>query len=179
AAFMAAFRSAVGAATGLEVKSGERITPGIAGSLDPELAVLIAEVDASRYAVSGEVARVAESGGTEYAVNLIVVDSQVGRATDLISAPFDPAAPAVARSGLEVKSGERITPGIAGSLDPELAVLIAEVDASRYAVSGEVARVAESGGTEYAVNLIVVDSQVGRATDLISAPFDPAAPAVA
>ncbi|HLV12721.1 MAG TPA: PEGA domain-containing protein [Trueperaceae bacterium] len=109
AAFMAAFRSAVGAATGLEVKSGERITPGIAGSLDPELAVLIAEVDASRYAVSGEVARVAESGGTEYAVNLIVVDSQVGRATDLISAPFDPAAPAVAAADLAAVVAEFTT----------------------------------------------------------------------
>ncbi len=100
AAFMASFRSAVAAATGLEVRVGERITSGIAGSLDPELTMLIAEVDGSRYAVSGEVSRVPDGGAAPYTVNLIVVDSQVARATDLITAPLDPTAPAGAAADL-------------------------------------------------------------------------------
>ncbi len=108
-AFMAAFRSAVGAATGLEVRTGERITPGIAGSLDPELTMLIAELDGARYAVSGEVARVADASGPEYTVNLIVVDSQVERATDVISAPLDPAAPARAAADLAAVAAEFTT----------------------------------------------------------------------
>jgi len=108
-AFMAAFRSAVGAATGLEVRAGERITPGIAGSLDPELTMLIAEIDASRYAVSGEVARVSDGGGHEYTVNLIVVDSQVERATDVISAALDPAAAASAAGDLAAVVAEFTT----------------------------------------------------------------------
>jgi len=105
-AFMAAFRSAVGAATGLEVRTGERITPGIAGALDPELTMLIAELDGARYAVSGEVARVADALGPEYTVNLIVVDSQVDRATDVISAPLDPADPGPAAAGLAADVAE-------------------------------------------------------------------------
>ncbi|HZW28599.1 MAG TPA: PEGA domain-containing protein [Trueperaceae bacterium] len=106
--FMSAFRSAVGAATGLEVRTGERITPGIAGSLDPELAMLIAEIDASRYAVSGEVARV-DGGNPEYTVNLIVVDSQVQRATDVISASLDPSAAARAAAELAAVVAEFTT----------------------------------------------------------------------
>ncbi len=89
-AFMPAFRSAVGASTGLEVRSGELITPGIAGSLEPEFALLIAELDNARFAVSGEIARIATAGGEPYAVNLIVVDAERSRATDLISLPLDP-----------------------------------------------------------------------------------------
>lgn len=91
--FMAAFRSAVGAATGLEVRNGDLITPGIASSLEPELATLIAELDSARYAVSGEIARLAAPAVDPYAINLIVVDADLGRATDLISAALDPAAP--------------------------------------------------------------------------------------
>lgn len=94
--FMTAFRSAVSAATGLEVTSGERITSGIAGSLDPELAMLIAEVDSARYAISGELARVDEAGPATYTVNLVVVDAQVRRATDVITTSLDVADPAAA-----------------------------------------------------------------------------------
>ncbi len=88
--FMAAFRSAVGAATGLDVRNGELITPGIAGSLEPGFAMLIAELDQARYAVSGELARSTAAAGDAYAVNMIVVDSERDRATDLISLPLDP-----------------------------------------------------------------------------------------
>lgn len=93
-AFMAAFRAEVGKQTGLEVRSGDLITPGIASSLEPEFTVLIAELDAARYAISGEIAAVLNANGEPYAVNLIAVDAERGRATDLITHPWDPRAPA-------------------------------------------------------------------------------------
>ena len=89
--FMTSFRSAVGAATGLEVHNGELITPGIAGSLEPEFAMLIAELDGARYAISGELALSPNADGEPYAVNIIVVDAERGRSTDLITRPLDPA----------------------------------------------------------------------------------------
>lgn len=98
--FMVAFRSAVGAATGLEVRNGDLITPGIASSLEPELATLIAELDAARYAVSGEIAMLSAPAIDPYTINLIVVDADFGRATDLVSASLDPAAPEVAAAQL-------------------------------------------------------------------------------
>ncbi|HLU83385.1 MAG TPA: PEGA domain-containing protein, partial [Trueperaceae bacterium] len=98
--FMVAFRSSVGAATGLEVRNGDLITPGIASSLEPELATLIAELDSARYAVSGEIAMLTEPAIDPYAINLIVVDADLGRATDLISASLDPAAPELAAAQL-------------------------------------------------------------------------------
>lgn len=88
--FMTTFRSAVGAATGLEVHNGELITPGIAGSLEPEFAMLIAELDAARYAISGEIALSPNADGEPFAVNIIVVDAERGRSTDLITRPLDP-----------------------------------------------------------------------------------------
>ncbi|HEX7001409.1 MAG TPA: PEGA domain-containing protein [Trueperaceae bacterium] len=109
ASFMTTFRSAVGAATGLEVKNGERITSGIAGSLDPELSMLIAEVDSARYAVSGEVARIDEAGPPAYVVNLIVVDAQYRRATDVITTPLDVANPATAAADLAALVAEFTT----------------------------------------------------------------------
>ncbi len=93
--FMTTFRSAVGAATGLEVRNGELITPGIASSLEPEFTMLIAALDAARYAVSGEVARIGDSPEA-YTINLIVVDAERERSSDLISAAFDPNAPELA-----------------------------------------------------------------------------------
>ncbi|HKI56876.1 MAG TPA: PEGA domain-containing protein [Trueperaceae bacterium] len=88
--FMPVLRQAVAAATGLKVTSGELVTPGIAGSLEPEFARLIAELDNARYAVSGEIARNAAAGGEPYTVNLIVVDAGSKRNTDLISRPLQP-----------------------------------------------------------------------------------------
>src|SRR5690606_40268213 len=64
--FMAEFRAAVAAATGLEVRSGELITPGIAGSLAPEFAVLIAELDGPRFAISRAIAGLVDPGGGPY-----------------------------------------------------------------------------------------------------------------
>ncbi len=94
--FMTAFRAQVGTATGLEVRNGELITPGVASSLEPEFTALIAELDSARYAISGEIAAAANTGGEPYAVNLIVVDAERDRATDLMTAPLDPRAPAAA-----------------------------------------------------------------------------------
>lgn len=91
ASFMLAFRSAVSAATGIEVRNGDLITPGIAGSLEPEFAKLIAELDAARFAVSGEIARLEGAVTDPYTVNLIVVDADMDRSTDLISAPLSAA----------------------------------------------------------------------------------------
>lgn len=89
--FMGALRAALSAAD-LEVAEGEMITAGIAGSLEPEFAELIAELDGVRYAVSGEVAAVdTAEGGAPFIVNLIVVDAEQGRATDLITRPLPPA----------------------------------------------------------------------------------------
>ena len=87
---MPALRHLTAEATGLEVSSGDLITPGIAGSLEPEFAMLIAELDNARFAVSGEIARNQASGGEPYAINLIVVDAELGRSTDLISRALDP-----------------------------------------------------------------------------------------
>lgn len=93
--FMTAFRSAVGGATGMEVRNGELITPGIASSLEPEFTMLIAALDSARYAISGEIARIGEAPEA-YTINLIVVDAERERSSDLISAAFDPDAPELA-----------------------------------------------------------------------------------
>lgn len=98
--FMGEFRSALARATGLEIRQGELITPGIAGSLEPEFAKLIADLDSARYAISGEVAAVANAGGEPFAVNLIVVDAEHDRSTDLITRPLDPNDPQSAASAL-------------------------------------------------------------------------------
>lgn len=94
--FMSSFRAQVGRATGLEVRNGELITAGIAGSLEPEFAVLIAELDSARYAISGEIAAAVNTGGEPYAVNLIVVDAERNRSSDLMTVPLDPRNPAPA-----------------------------------------------------------------------------------
>lgn len=79
---------------------------------------------------------------------------------------------ALAESGLEVRPGELITAGIAGSLEPEFTRLIAEVDGSRYAVSGEVSVAGEGAASPYLVNAIAVEAGSERTTDLISLPLN-------
>jgi hypothetical protein len=87
--FTEELRSAV-SATGLQVSRADLITPGIAGSLDPEYARLIAELDGVRYAVSGEIAVVTDARAQgPFVVNMIVVDAEQDRATDLISRPLN------------------------------------------------------------------------------------------
>lgn len=77
---------------------------------------------------------------------------------------------AVASAGLAVSEAELVTQGIAGSLDPELAMLIAWMEGTRYAVSGEIS-VAPGAGQPFSVALLVVDERDGRASDLISRHF--------
>ena len=102
---MTALRERIGAETGFQVSKGELITPGIAGSLEPEFTELIAEVDGTRYAVSGEVGvHLAVPG--EYALTMIVVDAEEGRSTDLLSATFSPATVGIAASELAAQVAE-------------------------------------------------------------------------
>ena len=75
---------------GLEVRPGELITAGIAGSLDPEFTRLIGDLDGSAYAVSGEVAVAGPDVDRPYLLNLVVAEVDGDRASDLISRPFGP-----------------------------------------------------------------------------------------
>lgn len=95
--------------------------------------------------------------------------------TSLINSFTEELREAVAEAGLEVSDAELITPGIAGSLDPEYTKLIAELDGMRYAISGEIAvAVDERAQSPYVVNMIVVDAEQDRATDLITRPLSQA-----
>jgi hypothetical protein len=76
------------ALTGLKVSPAELITAGIAGSLDPLYTELIAELDGTRYAVSGEISVMAGQRQAPFVVNLLVVDVQQQRQSDVISRPF-------------------------------------------------------------------------------------------
>ena len=101
---IAALRVGVRAVGGLDVTEADLITPGIAGSLDPESAVFIAELEGVRFAVSGEIARVGPEGTPEpFRINLIVLDAREGRSTDLINRPLRPEGTAeIAREIAEV-----------------------------------------------------------------------------
>ena len=84
--FVEALRSAL-IELGQRVTSAPLITAGIAGSLEPDFAVLIAQLEGTRFAVSGEiVARAAADG--PFAVDLLAVDALEGRASDLLSRGF-------------------------------------------------------------------------------------------
>lgn len=86
--FMSALRAAVAERSGLKVTPGDLITPGIAGSLEPEFTALIAELDNARYALSGELRPDPSVGRGGFVANVIVVDAVDDRATDLLSLPF-------------------------------------------------------------------------------------------
>ncbi len=75
---------------GLEVRAGDLITAGIAGSLDPEFTRLIGDLDGSAYAVSGEVAVAGPDVDRPYLLNLVVAEVDGDRASDLISRPLGP-----------------------------------------------------------------------------------------
>lgn len=76
--------------TGLDVSIGDLVPPGIAGSLDPQYAYLIAQLGEGRYALSGEVRR-AEAGGAQapYALSILVADDEMKRSSDIFSEPFN------------------------------------------------------------------------------------------
>jgi hypothetical protein len=84
--FVEALRAAL-ADRGQRVTAAPLITAGIAGSLEPDFAVLIAQLEGTRFALSGEiVARAAADG--PFAVDLLAVDALEGRASDLLSRGF-------------------------------------------------------------------------------------------
>lgn len=118
-AFMSSFRSELGRATGLEVRNGELITPGIAGSLEPEFALLIADLDGARYALSGEIAAPSMEG-EPFGVNLIVVDAELNRSSDLMTWPLDQEAPKLTARALAelvaefTQAAHELPPGNAG-----------------------------------------------------------------
>jgi hypothetical protein len=60
----------------------------IAGSLEVEFTRLIAQLEGSRYAVSGEIVARLGSAGEPYAVNLLAVDAVQERTSDLLSRPL-------------------------------------------------------------------------------------------
>lgn len=84
--FVDALRTAL-AARGFRVSAAPLITAGIAGSLDADFAVLIAQLEGTRFAVSGEVV-VRDAVDGPYAVDLVVVDAFEDRASDLLSRSF-------------------------------------------------------------------------------------------
>ncbi len=86
--FMVAFRAAVAQRTRFEVLEGALITPGVAGSLERELTLLIADLDNARYAMSGEVRR--DVAGQGVLVSALFVDREEGRATDVLAVPVRP-----------------------------------------------------------------------------------------
>lgn len=89
--FALALRAGVRAVGGLDVTEADLITPGIAGSRDPESAVFIAELEGVRFAVSGEIARVGPEGTPgPCRIGLTILDAREGRSTDLINRPLRP-----------------------------------------------------------------------------------------
>jgi hypothetical protein len=91
--FMRVFRAAVTERTGLSVNTGELVTGGIAGSLEPNFAYFIANLEGTRFAVSGEIRAVADT----YAVSMLVADADNERSSDVFDEAFSVAtAPQVA-----------------------------------------------------------------------------------
>jgi hypothetical protein len=84
---VAAFRADLIEA-GLRVSVAAVVTPGIAGSLEVEFTRLIAELEGTRYAVSGEIVARPGAAGEPYAVNLLAVDVVQNRTSDLLSRPI-------------------------------------------------------------------------------------------
>jgi hypothetical protein len=74
-------------------------------------------------------------------------------------------------AGLQVSPAELITAGIAGSLDPLYTELIAELGGTRYAVSGEIAVASGHRQGPFVVNLLIIDLEQHRHSDVISRPF--------
>ena len=89
---MSLLRSEVERQTGLSVDEGDLIKAGIASSLDASYTYLIAQLGEGRYALSGEIRRVA-SGGSQapYTLSILMADEEAQLASDVISEPFSEA----------------------------------------------------------------------------------------
>ncbi len=77
---------------------------------------------------------------------------------------------AVIETGVPVRTADLITQGIAGSLDKDITTLIAQLEGTRYALSGEVAATGSSG-QPFNASILLVDTVQDRASDLISRSF--------
>ena len=95
--FMSAFREEVSNSSGLSVSEGDLITAGIASSLEAQFTFIIAELEDARYAVSGEIRQVnaqtepvLSTSQDSFIVNILIVDAETERSSDLINQPLDP-----------------------------------------------------------------------------------------
>lgn len=104
--FMRVFREAVAERTGLDVRSGELISQGLAGSLEPEVALFSAELEGTRFAVLGEVRAVAET----YAVSMLVADATSERSSDVLDEAFAAATVSQVAVSLAVEVARFVTP---------------------------------------------------------------------
>ncbi len=75
-------------ARGVRVASAPLITAGIAGSLEVDFTQLVAELEGSRYALSGELIARPGADAEPYAVNVLIVDVVQGRNSDVVSRPL-------------------------------------------------------------------------------------------
>jgi hypothetical protein len=114
------------------------------------------------------------AGGFAWAADQVAVPDLPARsgvpaevATQLVDAMRE----ALVAIGLRVSPATIVTPGIAGSLEVEFTRLIAQLEGSRYAVSGEIVARLGSAGEPYAVNLLAVDAVQERTSDLLSRPL--------
>jgi PEGA domain len=104
--FMRVFREAVAERTGLDVRSGELISQGLAGSLESEVALFSAELEGTRFAVLGEVRAVAET----YAVSMLVADATSERSSDVLDEAFAAATVSQVAVSLAVEVARFVTP---------------------------------------------------------------------
>jgi PEGA domain len=104
--FMRVFRAAVAERTGLTVSTGELVTQGLAGSLEPDFAYFIAKLEGTRFAVSGEIRAVAET----YAVSMLVADAEAERSSDVFDEAFSPTTTAQVAVALAADVASFVTP---------------------------------------------------------------------
>lgn len=112
--------------------------------------------------------------GTAFAADRIAVPDVPARAgvpADVATRFVELLRSELEASGIEVEPAPLITAGIAGSLEPDFARLIAELESVRFALSGELVARPGAAAEPYAVNLMVVDAVQGRSTDVVSRPL--------
>ena len=97
--------------------------------------------------------------------------ARVGVPADVAARFVEQLRDALREIGLEVEEAPLITAGIAGSLEPDFALLVAELESVRFAVSGELVARPGAAAEPYAVNLLAVDAVQRRSTDVLSRPL--------
>ncbi len=113
-------------ASGVSAQAAPLITPGIAGSLEVEFTRLVAELEGSRYAVSGELVARPGTAGEPFAVNLLVVDAVQGRSSDVLSLPL--AVATVTRVAADAAALVQAFVGAAADLPPGDAALFVSTE---------------------------------------------------